>query len=197
MKIRRLLFPVFLLVILGGMTWIMTTNYQRVDELQKAGKRPITVATPGVDGEDGRSAYQVWLDNGYKGSELEFLTWLRGERGAVGAPGNSIRGERGEKGEKGDTGAQGVAGPAGADGVSIKGDKGETGAVGAKGEQGIQGVPGASGRTPVIGCVIRTVNNVPVNYIAWKYSDEADSAYRNLYRVPSWAQAEGCVEVAA
>ncbi|MFI8694230.1 hypothetical protein [Dietzia maris] len=197
MKLGRLVFPTFLLIILSCMTWVMITNYQRVDELQKAGKEPLTVATPGRNGEDGppgKSAYDIWRDNGYRGSELDFLQWLRGSRGPAGRDGQSIRGEVGPQGE------QGLRGPAGNDGASIrgeKGDRGDAGPIGPRGETGPVGAPGASGRTPVIGCVIRTVNSLPVNYIAWKYTDEADGAYRNLYRVPAWAQAEGCVEVAA
>lgn len=30
----------------------------------------------GIDGQDGRSAYQIWLDNGYTGTEVDFLNWL-------------------------------------------------------------------------------------------------------------------------
>ena len=44
-------------------------------------------------------------------------------------------------------------------------------------------------------CVTRTLNSASVNYIAWRYEDEADSLYRNLYRLPAWAQAEGCVDL--
>ncbi|GAA1053896.1 hypothetical protein GCM10009570_24850 [Dietzia natronolimnaea] len=200
MRLRRFIFPLFLLLILSGMTWVMVSNYQRVEELREAGMEPVTVATPGIAGEDGRpgkSAYQVWRDSGYRGSELDFLQWLQGSRGPAGPPGESIQGERGEIGPEGPPGA------AGSDGTSIRGergDRGDVGPVGPRGEigpVGATGPSGANGRTPVIGCVIRTVNSLPVNYIAWKYSDEADSAYRDLYRVPAWAQAEGCVEVAA
>lgn len=72
-----------------------------------------------------------------------------------------------------------------------------------RGTDGPQGAPGVGevgptgpqGRAPVLSCVTRTLNNTPVNYIAWRYEDEADTAYRNLYRVPTWAQAEGCVDL--
>ena len=30
----------------------------------------------GVDGQNGRSAYQIWLDNGFSGTEIDFLNWL-------------------------------------------------------------------------------------------------------------------------
>ena len=38
---------------------------------------------PSDKGADGKSAYQVWLDNGHSGTETDFLNWIRssGERG--------------------------------------------------------------------------------------------------------------------
>ena len=68
-----------------------------------------------LQGKDGKSAYQIWLDNGNKGTEQDFL--------------NSL------KGPKGDTGATGAAGP--------KGDKGDTGATGPKGDTGEVKISGA------------------------------------------------------
>ena len=62
----------------------------------------------GKDGADGKSAYEIAVANGYKGSETEWLT--------------SLVGAKGEKGDKGDTGAQGETGATGA-----KGDKGDAG----------------------------------------------------------------------
>ena len=44
----------------------------------------------GEDGGDGKSAYQIWLGNGYEGSETDFLAWLKGEKGDQG-----IQGEQG------------------------------------------------------------------------------------------------------
>lgn len=177
MKARLLIFPVFLIIVLSAMSWLMLTNYQKVGQLQREGKNPITVATPGTDGRDG-------------------LPGPRGERGPAGVPG-----EDGADGDRGPVGLKGNDGVDGQDGLSIQGERG---ARGAQGLQGLPGVPGAvgatgsagaDGRTPTIGCVVRTVNNLPVNYIAWKYTNEADSTYRNLYRVPNWAQPEDCVNV--
>ena len=33
------------------------------------------------DGADGKSAYQIWLDNGHSGTEADFLEWLKGDGG--------------------------------------------------------------------------------------------------------------------
>jgi len=71
----------------------------------------------GRDGADGLSAYQVAVENGYVGTEQEWLLSLKGEHGEQGIQGiQGIQGVQGIKGDKGDTGATGA-----------KGDKGDTG----------------------------------------------------------------------
>lgn len=67
----------------------------------------------GKDGVDGKSAYEIAVDNGYPGTEQAWLASLKGDKGDAGEPGAA--GEKGEPGEKGDTGA---AGKDGADGFS-------------------------------------------------------------------------------
>lgn len=42
----------------------------------------------GYDGADGKSAYQIWLDNGNTGTEQDFLNSLKGQDGADGKDGN-------------------------------------------------------------------------------------------------------------
>lgn len=88
--------------------------------------------TEGVPGEDGESAYEIAVANGFKGTEAEWLASLKGEKGDPGE-----QGPAGPQGEKGDTGAQGPAGPQGE-----KGDKGDTGAQGPAGPQGENGRDG-------------------------------------------------------
>ncbi|EQC2550859.1 hypothetical protein ACY3NT_002711 [Enterobacter sichuanensis] len=39
-------------------------------------------------GEEGASAYEIWLDEGFEGTEADFLDWLRGEDGQDGQDGN-------------------------------------------------------------------------------------------------------------
>lgn len=63
----------------------------------------------GDKGDQGDSAYQVAVDNGFEGTEEEWLASLKGDKGD--------KGDTGEKGDKGDTGDQGP-----------QGDKGDTGA---------------------------------------------------------------------
>lgn len=129
----------------------------------------------GKDGVDGKSAYQIAVDNGYPGTEQAWLASLKGDKGDTGEPGAA--GEKGEPGEKGDTGTagkdgrDGTDGAAGRDGVNgasayeiavqhgyggsetawleslhgADGAKGDTGAAGAKGEKGDTGAAGAKG----------------------------------------------------
>lgn len=63
------------------------------------------------------------------------------------------------------------------------------------GPAGATGPTGKDGRTTQMACVIRTTNNIATQYVAWKYTDEADSAYRDLYKLPVWAQGSNCVDL--
>ena len=85
-----------------------------------------TPGPAGPQGDPGKSAYQIALDNGFEGTEQ---TWLASLKGA--------KGDQGLKGEKGDPGQNGAQGPAGP-----KGAQGPAGATGQK---------GADGKTPVRG----------------------------------------------
>lgn len=107
------------------------------------------------DGENGLSAYEIAKQNGFEGTEEEWVASLKGEPGAAGAAGP--QGPKGEPGATGATGPQGPrgetgpAGPAGADGA--QGPRGETGAAGPKGDTGAtgpQGPAGADGFSPSI-----------------------------------------------
>ena len=65
----------------------------------------------GEKGTDGKSAYQIAVEQGYQGSESDWLSSLKGNKGEKGDPGNrGLQGVPGEKGEKGDAGVAGKAG---------------------------------------------------------------------------------------
>ena len=101
----------------------------------------------GEKGTDGKSAYQIAVEQGYQGSESDWLSSLKGD-----------------KGEKGNTGAKGNPGQDGTDGksayaiavehgyedseekwlLSLKGEKGDTGERGEKGDAGVAGKDGFS-----------------------------------------------------
>ena len=107
-------------------------------------------ASVGEDLPRGKSAYEIAKENGFNGTEAEWLASLKGEPGAAGAPGKD--GENGKTPYVGDNGnwyigADDTGKPSrGAKGdKGEKGDKGDTGAQGIQGEQGIQGVQGAKG----------------------------------------------------
>ena len=119
-------------------------------------------ASAGEDLPRGKSAYEVAVENGFSGTETEWLASLKGATGAPGANGKDgtdgktpyvgdngnwyigaddtgkpSRGAKGDKGEKGDKGAQGIQGEQGIQGV--QGEKGEPGSPGAKGDKGDPG----------------------------------------------------------
>lgn len=90
----------------------------------------------GEKGTDGKSAYEVALQNGFTGTEADWLTSLKGQKGDTGAKGE--RGEKGEPGEKGERGEKGDPGE--------KGEKGDTGTPGKDGVNGKDGTNGADGK---------------------------------------------------
>ena len=119
----------------------------------------------GEKGTDGKSAYQIAVEQGYQGSESDWLS--------------SLKGDKGDKGEKGNTGAKGNPGQDGTDGksayaiavehgyedsekkwlLSLKGEKGDPGdrglqgVPGEKGEKGDAGVAGKDGFSPIANVV--------------------------------------------
>ena len=68
------------------------------------------------DGADGASAYEIAVENGYTGTEAEWLSSLKGEKGDAGEQG--IQGIQGEKGDTGAAGKDGINGTDGRDGAN-------------------------------------------------------------------------------
>lgn len=120
-------------------------------ETGPAGPQGETGAT-GATGAQGKSAYEVAVDNGFEGTEEEWLESLRGgprgpqgysayevavNEGYEGTESQWLASLKGEKGDTGSTGPQGATGP--------QGEKGDTGATGATGPTGPQGPKGDTG----------------------------------------------------
>ena len=125
----------------------------------------------GEKGSDGKSAYQIAVEQGYQGSESDWLSSLKGDKGNTGAKGNpgqdgadgksayAIAVEHGYedseekwllslKGEKGDTGERGEKGNTGDRGLQgVPGEKGE------KGDAGVAGKDGTDGFSPIANVV--------------------------------------------
>jgi len=81
---------------------------------------PLPVSIQG--GSDGKSAYDIAVENGFEGTVEEWL--------------ESLKGPKGDKGDKGDQGVQGPKGDAGE-----RGPKGDTGPQGPKGDPGKDAEP--------------------------------------------------------
>lgn len=94
----------------------------------------------GTVGPAGDSAYQVAVDNGFVGTESQWLVSLIGPTGA--------KGDTGDPGPTGATGATGPQGPAGPQGP--QGDPGPTGATGPAGATGATGPAGPTGPSGVV-----------------------------------------------
>lgn len=129
-------------------------------------------------GVDGKSAFEIAVENGFVGTETEWLESLRGKDGAMGPQGEQgppgADGQPGRNGMDGSDGRDGIDGQPGKDGTdgtngksafeiavkngfigtetewleSLKGKDGADGKDGAVGPQGEQGPPGKDGITP-------------------------------------------------
>lgn len=80
----------------------------------------------GGAGADGKSAYEIAVENGFEGDEAAWLASLKGDKGDIGP-----QGETGPRGPQGEQGPQGGTGPRGPQGE--QGKKGDTGAPGKDG----------------------------------------------------------------
>lgn len=108
----------------------------------------------GPQGPQGDSAYRVAVNNGFAGSEQDWLASLRGADGQDGRDGRDGRdgldgvdgrdGERGERGEKGGKGDRGEPGAPGT-GDGVEGPQGPEGPAGRDGADGRDGIDGRDG----------------------------------------------------
>ena len=98
----------------------------------------------GEKGTDGKSAYQIAVEQGYQGPESDWLSSLKGDKGNTGAKGNP--GQNGADGKS----AYAIAVEHGYEDseekwlLSLKGEKGDTGERGEKGDAGVDGKDGFS-----------------------------------------------------
>lgn len=106
----------------------------------------------GESGADGKSAYEIAVEEGFVGTVDEWLASLVGAPGAPGAPGaDGQDGVNGTNGIDGQDGAPGAPGAPGAQGIQgIQGEPGEPGAQGIQGEPGPQPPLGNAGDGPTV-----------------------------------------------
>ena len=79
--------------------------------------KPIINKIQGEQGQAGASAYQIAVDNGFDGTEEEWIASLKGNTGKQGPQGlQGLTGSDGKAGADGKTGATGATGAAGRDG---------------------------------------------------------------------------------
>ena len=125
----------------------------------------------GKDGENGASAYEIAINNGFTGSEAEWLLSLHGPNGKDGADGkdgkdgkNGVDGKNGLDGTNGKDGVNGTNGTNGKDGmpcthrwsgttlyVTSASGTSYANLKGENGKDGINGNNGKDGYTPIKG----------------------------------------------
>ena len=94
------------------------TGIERVIKTDSEGKLLMTFV--GEVGPEGKSAYQVAVDEGFVGSEAQWLASLKGETGLTGPQGAAgADGADGADGAQGIQGIQGLPGVNGSNGISI------------------------------------------------------------------------------
>ena len=119
-----------------------------------------------AEGAQGKSAYEVALDNGFVGTEEEWLASLVGPAGEIGPVGpQGVPGVPGKDGEQGLPGKDGIDGKPGKDGISptatvesnsdgavitIIDSKGTTTAQVYNGSNGLPGADGQDGFSPTV-----------------------------------------------
>lgn len=107
---------------------------QANERLLNLGAEPVPTSQPAQDGrngEEGDSAYEVWLAAGNTGSIRDYLTSLQGSDGKDG-----VNGQDGQPGKDGAPALNGTNGKDGKDGLSIQGEPGVKGDTGEKGDPG-------------------------------------------------------------
>lgn len=100
------------IVTLNEVTYICAEDYTVISPEEPDNTVWFPLGTSGSGGTDGASAYEIAVDNGFSGTEVEWLASLVGQDGT-----NGIDGTNGVDGAQGIQGIQGEQGPAGADGV--------------------------------------------------------------------------------
>lgn len=90
----------------------------RVYALEQGGTGSGTSGPAGPAGADGQSAYEIAVNNGYIGTQTEWLASLKGKDGVDGKDGLDATGGSGTTGPQGQKGDKGDMGLAGADGKS-------------------------------------------------------------------------------
>ena len=96
-------------------------------------KHIIEVPLPGLQGKSGKSSYEIAVDNGFIGTENDWLLSLKGKAFTYeDFTEEQLANLKGEKGDTGETGPRGATGEKGE-----KGDPGETGSAGYTPEKGV------------------------------------------------------------
>lgn len=118
------------------------------------------VGPAGPAGAPGKSAYEIAVDNGFEGSQQEWLATIQG-----------VEGPQGPQGETGPQGATGATGP--------QGPQGETGATGPQGPAGYTPVKGVDYFTQAeIDEILGEVQNVDLTQ--YEKTVHLTSGYSNL-----------------
>ena len=199
---QKIIVALLALIMLAGMSFLIIATQQIKERAERGEQYVTTIApnSPGIKGERGEqgppptaeqvktAVYQYCAETGI----------CEGEQPSIAAvfaavtqycDAGSCKGERGSNGR--DVTAADIQAAVNsycANG-KCKGETGENGATGATGPAGV------NGQNPILSCVIITINNTATRFVAWKYTEEANTAYRDLYKLPAWAECTAPIDL--
>lgn len=187
--LKRHAFPIFIFILVLLLSWFVYSANTTISRLQNEGKDYNVGIATYKQGANGKSAYELAVDEGFEGSQTEWLLSLivisppgaDGKDGANGLDAYEIAIKQGYSGTEIDwlnslRGADGLSiiGPAGADGLSI---------VGPAGENGRDGIDGNNSEPIIRACVERNPGGVVERWISWKYASQPDTAYQDIHQI--------------
>lgn len=129
---------------------------------------------------DGKSAYEIWLEAGHSGSEVDFLEWLKGTDGKDGTNGqDGADGANGQDGKDGTDGQDGKsayeiwlsAGHSGSEADFLEWLKGQDGTDGANGQDGKDGADGQDGKSAYEIWLAAGHEGTEEDFLAWLRGD--------------------------
>ena len=199
---------IVMVVLLGFAAWSSYNILTLKPGEQAVTTAGITVSKPTNAVIDARIDGSGYLRISYQDGSTREVGYIQGYDGSQGSQG--FPGADGEDGKDGKTPIKGVDYSDGEDGYTpIKGIdyfdgtdgktpiKGIDYFDGLNGAVGSQGISGANGDPTDISCVTRTTNSIDTEYTAWKYVKEPITAYRDIFKHPTWLKGSDCVDLRA
>lgn len=200
LRLRRFAFPALILLIVLAMSGLLVWNQVAINELASQGKQPVSVLPTAAPSKGDRG------EKGDTPSAEEIAKAVANYCAATGLCEGDVPSQAtvfaavsqycSENRCKGDDGAAASEVTPAQIQAQVVAYCATNNCRGADGKDAVQlpplnGTDGADAPKTILACVERTTNSLPTRYIAWRYENETGTAYRDLYKLPVWAE---CVD---